>query len=192
MKSLTSQENLGTLRSELKASFKSVIEKFGGDMWGLHFKVTEEVAEKFIATKVKRILVSINGSDTYHAGIMHLKTGITFINVNKVFCKKHQLNIGDHISVEITQDMSKYGMEMPEELEVALSMDPEADCFFHALTPGKQRNLIYFSSQTKSSNIRARRAWVVCDHLKLHGGNIDFKDLNQEIKIANNDAKLNG
>ena len=96
------------------------------------------------------------------------------------------------IAVVITQDQSKYGMEMPEELEVALSMDPDADDFFHALTPGKQRNLIYISSQTKSSNIRARRAWVVCDHLKSHGGKIDFKDLNQEIKIANQNAKLNG
>ena len=81
-------------------------------------------------------------------------------------------------------------MEMPEEFEVALSMDPGADTYFHSLTPGKQRNLIYFVGQTKSSNIKARRAWVVCDHLNSHKGLIDFKDLNQEIKEANNNAKL--
>lgn len=161
-------------------------------MWGLHFKVPADIADRFIEAKARRILVSVNGSDTFHAGLMHLKTGIKFININQVFCKKNQLMLNESISIEITEDPSKYGMAMPEEFEIALSMDPEADAYFHALTPGKQRNLIYIASQTKSSNIRARRAWVVCDHLKSHSGIIDFKDLNQEIKIANQNAKLNG
>ena len=177
---------------KLTANFQSVIEKFGGDLWGLHFKVPEDVAEMFISNKARRILVSIEGSETYHAGLMHLKTGIKFININQVFCKKHHLLPGDSIDVQISEDVSKYGMEMPEEFEIALDMDPDADAHFQALTPGKQRNLIYFASQAKSSNIRARRAWVVCDHLKSHQGIIDFKELNQEIKVANNNAKLKG
>ncbi len=180
------------MTDKLTAEFQSVIEKFGGDLWGLHFKVPEDIAEEFISKKARRILVSIGGSEPYHAGIMHLKTGIKFININQVFCKKNHLLTNDTVSVQITQDVSKYGMEMPEELEIALEMDPESDQHFQALTPGKQRNLIYFASQTKSSNIRARRAWVVCDHLKSHKGLIDFKDLNQEIKMANQNAKLNG
>lgn len=174
----------------MKESFHSVIEKFEGNLWGLHFKIPHELAELFLSAQHKRVIVEVKGGASFRAGIMFLKTGERFININQTFCKTHHLSLGSRIEGTIMPDESKYGMEMPEEFEIALTMEPEADRYFHALTPGKMRNLIYFCSQTKSSDIRTRRAWVVCSHLILHRGDIDFKGLNAEIKEANAQAKL--
>ncbi len=170
--------------------FESKLEVFGDDLWGLHFKVESDIAEQFIRGKNRRVLCSINGSEPYHAAIMHLKTGIKFVNVNKPFAKKNGIWINDTIQVELAPDDSKYGMEMPEEFEETLNQDPIAAAHFEKLSPGKQRNLIYIVSNVKSSAIRVRRAWVVTDHLVSHKGIIDFKDLNLELKEANQNARL--
>ncbi len=170
--------------------FESKLELFGDDLWGLHFKVDDEIAQKLIRGKNRRVLCSINGSHPYHAAIMHLKPGIKFVNVNKPFAKKNGIWISDKIQVELTPDNSKYGMEMPEEFQETLNQDPIAFEYFEKLTPGKQRNLIYFVGNVKSSEIKVRRAWVVTDHLVSHKGVVDFKDLNRELKEANQNARL--
>lgn len=174
----------------MKESFQSIVEKFDGNLWGLHFKLSHETAEVFLKADQKRVVVEIEGCETFRAGIMYLKSGERFINLNQTFCKTHSLIALSKVSVTLSPDESKYGMDMPEEFGVALSMEPESDRFFHALTPGNMRNLIYFCGQSKSSDIRTRRAWVVCNHLISHRGEIDFKDLNAEIKEANAQAKL--
>lgn len=71
-----------------------------------------------------------------------------------------------------------------------LDQNPEADKVFHAFTKGKQRTLIYWLNNVKSSDIRIRRALVMTDHLVNQRGNIDFKLLNVEMKTANQAAKL--
>jgi hypothetical protein len=174
----------------MKKPFQSRIEQFEGNLWGLHFKISHDLAEQFLSLKHKRVIVEVNGCEPFRAGIMFLNSGLRFININKRFCKTHDLSLGSRIEGTLSPDESKYGMEMPEEFEIALTMEPEADRYFHALTPGKMRNLIYFCNQTKSSDIRSRRAWVVCNHLISHRGEVDFKDLSAEIKEANAQAKL--
>jgi len=71
-----------------------------------------------------------------------------------------------------------------------LDQNSEADTVFHAFTKGKQRTLIYWTNNVKSSDIRIRRALVMTDHLVNQRGNIDFKLLNVEMKTANQAAKL--
>ena len=56
-------------------------------------------------------------------------------------------------------------MPMPLELEQALKLDEVANGLFHALTAGKQRNLIYLVSQVKSSEKRVKKALVILDYL---------------------------
>jgi uncharacterized protein YdeI (YjbR/CyaY-like superfamily) len=50
------------------------------------------------------------------------------------------------IPVRIERDHSEFGHEVPEELQVLLDQDEEGNAFFRALTPGKQRSLIYLVS----------------------------------------------
>ena len=86
---------------------------------------------------------------------------------------------------QMEKDESKYGIPMPEEMQEALYMDPEADQLFHKLTPGKQRSLLYIIGKPKSSNKRIEKAIVILEHLKTQGGKVDFKQLNIDFKEAN-------
>ena len=71
---------------------------------------------------------------------------------------------------------------MPEEMAEVLESDPEGDELFHALTPGKQRNLLYIIGKVKSSELRIHKALVVVEHLKTQGGKINFSQLYDELK----------
>ncbi len=170
----------------MKEKFTSVIAKFDGNLWGTHVEVDNEVVKPLLKSDTKRIICSINGSRHFHCALMSMGNGRWFININKTFCRENHLLVGDKVTVEIERDTSKYGMEMPGELEEMLNQDHLAHEYFEKLTPGKQRNLIHFVASIKSSEIRIRRALVVANHLTSHRGLIDFKDLNQEIKEANN------
>jgi len=93
------------------------------------------------------------------------------------------LNIGDQVSMTVVGDESVYGMPLPEEFAVIWEIDQDAHTYFHALTPGKQRNLIYIVNKVKSLNIRARKATIIMEHLKINNGKLDFKMLNESLKV---------
>lgn len=174
----------------MKANFTSQLEQFDGNLWGRHIKVSIEIVQPFLLAQKKRVLCSVKGSSPIHCALLSLGNGEWFINLNKAFCNENNLRLGEKVKIEIEIDRSKYGMEMPEELEVMLNQDGPASTYFEALTPGKQRGLIHFVASIKSSDIRIRRAVVVAKHLTSHSGKIDYKDLNQEIKEANNLGKF--
>lgn len=92
--------------------------------------------------------------------------------------------------IELEKDMTKYGTAMSDEFAVVLEQDQEGSAIFHRLTPGKQRTLIYFSDNVKSSDIKIRRALVVMRHLVESQGELDYKRLNVMVKEANQSAKL--
>ena len=70
------------------------------------------------------------------------------------------------MEVTIELDNSKYGMEMPEELEALLEQDHEGERRFEMLTPSKQRYIIHYVSQVKSSQLKIDRAIMLINNLK--------------------------
>ncbi|MBE62878.1 MAG: hypothetical protein CMB89_11005, partial [Flammeovirgaceae bacterium] len=68
--------------------------------------------------------------------------------------------------------------------------DKLASEFFHDLTPGKQRNLIYIISKVKNTDSRINKALAIIDHLTERNGKLDFKLLNEKIKEYNQRGKL--
>ena len=105
-----------------------------------------------------------------------------FITLNKEIAKTLKLYQGDKIQVELSVDDSKYGMEICPEFEELLEMDKEGSDLFHALTPGKQRNLIHIATLPKSQEIRIRKSLIILDYLRMKGGKLDFRELNQCLK----------
>lgn len=85
----------------------------------------------------------------------------------------------------MTKDTSDYGMPMPDELNEVLAQDYQAYEYFHALTPGKQRNLIYVINKIKSSEIKIRKSLVIADHLIANTGKLDFKMLYEALRDYN-------
>lgn len=76
-------------------------------------------------------------------------------------------------------------MEMPQVLEAVLEQDPDGSQHFHALTLGKQRNLIYLVSQVKNEQSQMKRSLAMMEHLRENRGELNFKMLNELIKRYN-------
>jgi hypothetical protein len=150
---------------------------------GWHFLVVKKtVCDKFgFPDKFRRVLCSINGSEAFHCAL--LPSGDEFyIIVNKKRRDALGIVAGDRVDVLLEKDESEYGLPMPEEVREVLTQDPEGDQLFHALTPGKQRSMIYWLTRTKDIDRRIHETLIFLEHLKNNDGKIDSKKLQQEMK----------
>ena len=162
--------------------FKSKLERFATVLWDQHILVPEEVALNF---KSHRIVCKLNDEVEYQCALTSKGDGTWFIRVNKKHREKLKLQLGDEVQAEIRKDDSKYGLPLPVEMEVLLDQDLEFNQFFHALTPGKQRNLLYVVGQPKTSQTRINKAIVIAHHLVSRKGKLDFRILNEDFKAHN-------
>jgi len=151
--------------------------------FGWHFLVIpSKIANRFPTDgKTRRVICSINGSEEFQCALMPWGD-IFYIIVNKK--RRDQLGIeaGDTVSVELVSDESKYGLPMPEEFQEVLKQDSEGDLLFHALTPGKQRSMLYYLGNIKDIDKRIHAALIFIDHLKDNDGKIVSKKLMDELK----------
>lgn len=165
--------------------FTAILEKFDSPLWGFHIVVPDAVARVFISEGIKRVVCTLNGTREFQCALMPKGDGSWFININKDIRDTLGLKPGSPVEASLRKDESQYGLPMPEELAELLKLDEEGSRLFHALTPGKQRNLIYISGSPKTSETRLKKAVVVIEHLKVNGGKINFKQLNEDLKDAN-------
>ncbi len=170
----------------IQMDFATTLERFkNSPLWGYYLPVTDEVVELFVEGNNRRVICRINNETEIRAAIMFSKSR-PFIMLNKALVDKLGLMEGEAVSIHLEKDTSEYGMEMPEELGELLMQDEDGSKYFHALTPGKQRSLIYIVSKVKNTNSRLNKALAIVQHLKDMKGNIDYKGLNETIKYYNN------
>lgn len=170
--------------------FTAFLENFNTALWGHHIVVPAEFAQPFLDGNDRRVVCTLNGTESFQCALMPKGDGRFFININKKLRDKLQLHEGKQVSVKLEKDTSEYGLPMPEEFAELLAQDETGHRLFHALTPGKQRNLLYIVGSPKTSDTRLKRAVVVTEHLKANGGKIDFKRLNEDLKAANRGGLL--
>ncbi|EAQ40955.1 YdeI/OmpD-associated family protein [Polaribacter sp. MED152] len=80
--------------------------------------------------------------------------------------KELQINLGDSFTMQLFEDTSKYGVDVPEELEEVFLTDFEAFTIFETLTKGKQRSIIYGVKRFKTSQQKIDKALILCENLK--------------------------
>ncbi|MFY0594449.1 DUF1905 domain-containing protein [Roseivirga sp.] len=164
--------------------FETTLEHFDWNIWGYHLPVNQEITKKMSSENHRRVKCVLNGSITVFCALMPIDNG-SYILVNKTNRTKLNLDIGDRVEVAIEKDTSEYGIPIPESLLVLLDQDDVGSKYFHALTPGKQRSLIYLVSKVKSVDKQINKGLAVLDHLKDVQGKLDFKMLNEKIKYYN-------
>ena len=172
--------------------FKGILKAFeeNGLGYGLHIVIPNDIFEKMLQLAPdKRIKCTLNNEMTVSRA-MSPKGDINYILLNKDVLKKCKLEIGDEVSVELQPDVSKYGIDITEEMEEVLFSDPEGSDLFHKLTPGVQRSLIYIINKIKSSQLRIERSFVILEHLKKMKGKVDGKILQQDFKEFRNKMKF--
>lgn len=168
-----------------KWKFKSSIGTLESNVYNLHIKVPKKIHDEISKDGSKRVLCTVNKFDYFHAGLLPTGTGDYFIMLNKARMKAFKLEIGMAIDICLEKDTSKYGMKMPEEFQEVLDTDEEGSEWFEKLTDGKKRNLIHLVATPKSADLKITKALIIIDHLKANKGKIDFKLLNEAMKVKN-------
>lgn len=136
--------------------------------------------------KDKRIICRLESGFEWHCALMPLGDGDYYINVSKEIRQANDLAEGyERVVIQLRKDESEYGMPVPEELIELWAMDEESYTVFNALTPGKQRSLLYQIGKPKGSETRLKKAIQIMDYLKSTGGKLDFRELNEYIKTHN-------
>ncbi len=157
--------------------FISVLEKSGNRIWGCHLGVPDRIAAQLTDSGSRRVVCTLNGSPEFQRALLPHGEGSFVITVNKSLQAGLRLAIGMRVEVTLRNDESTYGLPMPAELEELLRQDKEGDRLFHALTPGKRRNLLYIVGAVKNEQSRAARAVAVITHLKHNHGRVNFRQL---------------
>lgn len=166
-----------------KVRFETTLTSYGEGMW-VFIPVTPAIAAKlgFPDKKFRRVVCTINGRSAFQCALMPSGAGEYIISVNKKKREDLGIRVGDAIKVELARDDSKYGLPMPEEFREVLAQDPEGDRLFHALTPGKQRSLLYQANQKTNVDLRIHRALAIVEHLKENDGNVVWQKLGDDLK----------
>lgn len=166
-------------------TFKSVLREKISNVYGLHFFVPIEVVTYFKKKDVARFLIRFNNSKPYPRAILSAGEDRYYIYLSKAVQKETKIRIGEEVEISMEPDLSEYGMPLPEELEEGFFQMPLAKDWFHQLTPGKQRNLIYMVAKPKRAETRAKKAYQILSYLESVNGKLDFKELMAYFKETN-------
>lgn len=158
-----------------------------GDIYYTVFPIPAQVVAPLLARPENpfRVIINVNGQGLIHSGLMPDGKGNYFVTVSKNIRQRFGLKEGDEVRLTIHPDDSDYGMPLPEELAELWALDEEAKRLFHALTPGKQRGLIYQVDKPKGAATRVKKAVQIHEYLKQSGGILDYKELNAFMKADN-------
>lgn len=165
----------------MKFQFSAPLEAAKTKLFNWQLRVPADVTAAFLASPSKRRVVCVlNGQDPHQCALTPVGDGVYVIKVNQKRIKQLDLAEGKKVELELFPDDSKYGLPMPEEMAAALGEDPEGDKWFHALTPGKLRTLLYIVGQGHDSDNRLWRAVQILEHLKARSGKLDYKELHYD------------
>ena len=170
-----------------EARFTAVLERSDNKLWGCHFEVPAKIVRRLSADGSRRVRCRLNEGAEYQCAMLPHGNGTFVITVNKALRDSLGLTYGAEVQVALHRDESRYGLPMPEEFNELLEQDEAGSALFHALTPGKQRTLLYIINGAKREDRRVSRALTVIRHLKRNKGKIDFRQLTADMK-ANHDA----
>ena len=165
-------------------TLETTLETFEWAIWSFHFPINKATTQIFGDKKPSRVECLINGKINIKCGLMPVGEG-SYIMVNKKIRHELGLKEGDTVELELKEDTSTYGAEIPESLQVMLDQDEQGSKYFHALTPGKQRSLIYIVSKVKSVDKQINKSLAILEHLRDVQVKLDFKLLNDKIKYYN-------
>lgn len=163
---------------------KSYLKNFEWAIGYYHFPIDKRTTDLLSSEGHKRVVCWVNDKVKMHCALMPLGEG-SFIMVNKKIRKELGIHDGDQVSLRLEKETAPFGMPMPETFEMVFSQDEQAFQYFKALTPGKQRSLIYIVSKLKNIDKQINKSLAIAEHLIDVKGKLDYKLLNQKIKDFN-------
>ena len=146
-------------------------ERFEVTIEGTHgIVLPDSIVAPFVKKGLKRVkfMAFFEGKEIRFHGAVHSYLGKNMVSFGKRYQKELGVYPSDYFELQMFEDTSKYGVEMPEEFSAVLESDPEAFENFEKLTDGKKRSLIYYIIRFKNSQTRIDKALIIAENLK-HG-----------------------
>ena len=142
--------------------------------------IPDAIGLSFRNAKQQRVAIkaSFNASEISFHGKLHYVKEQFIISFGKRYQKELGVTLQDFFTLQLFEDTTKYGVEMPEEFAAVLESDPEAFERFEALSNGKKRSLIYFIIRIKNVQTRVDKALNISENLKR-----GITDLKEVIKV---------
>jgi hypothetical protein len=163
---------------EFKIIYSTPIQKLEHLVSMRYLEVPANIVKKLGGKFNVRLLCTVNKKITFQGGIVALGKGSGYISFNLKRMKEIGVKDGDVVEVKLEPDPSKYGMEVPEELNELFKQDKEGKKRFDGLSPGKQRYIIHYVSAVKNTQKRVDRAILLIENLKkLPKGKENFRDM---------------
>ncbi len=151
---------------------KSKLAKTGNNQH--YIPIPEAAAATLLKRFGKRVVCTINKVDI-HCAVMGNATKGFYIGAGKSTRQKIKAETNDPLLLEFKKGDTKHQALVSEELQEVLSTDPEGQERFDALTPGRQRSIIFHVGKAKQSDTRINRILKIVENLKL--GKKDLREL---------------
>ncbi|HSI08031.1 MAG TPA: YdeI/OmpD-associated family protein [Rariglobus sp.] len=129
--------------------------------------VPEDVAAKFKAAGVRRLVAVINGHTCKRALQNHADGG-SFIIVGGDLLKTCGLKLRSAATVSLTPDPEPDALDMPEAFALVLEQDDEARARWETFPIGRQRSLLHYISSAKQEATQIKRSWELAEKIRTH------------------------
>lgn len=132
-------------------------------------EIPESIALPFYEKGHKRVQLMASSKDQtllVHVALRKVK-GNFVVYFGKRNWKSMGLELGDSLILQLQEDNTKYGVEMPEALQAVLDSDWDAYEIFKSLTDGKKRSIIYFIRRYKNPQTQVDKSLLLCERLKM-------------------------
>lgn len=146
-----------------------ISEKFTVHIEGTHSVIVpDDVGSAFAKAGHTRVAVKAFFKEKefdFH-GKLHLYKERYQISFGKRYQKALGVFPSDFFELQLIEDQSKYGVEVPESFQAVLDSDPEGAEIFETLTPGRKRGLIYYISRIKTPQNQVDKTLIIFENLK--------------------------
>ena len=145
-------------------------QKFEVTLVGTHgLVIPDAIAQSFVNAGHSRVAIKafFDGNEISFHGKLHQYLGRFLISFGKRYQKELSVFPSDYFELQLFENTSKYGVDMPEEFQAVLDSDFEAFEGFEKLTDGKKRSLIYHILRIKNSQIRLDKALIISENIKM-------------------------
>ena len=129
--------------------------------------VPDDVAAKFKAAGVRRLIAVINGHTCKRALQNHADGG-SFIIVGGDLLKTCGLKLRSTATVSLTPDPEPDALDMPEAFALVIEQDNEARARWETFPIGRQRSLLHYISSAKQEATQIKRAWELAEKIRTH------------------------
>ena len=137
--------------------FEAVMERMERIGGSFYLQFPWNVEELFGTKASVRILGTYNGVKVDRALLPH-GDGTHYLLISLELAKKCKLVLGEKVKVEFIKHPNPTEIEVPEELEAALDLVPDAWEKYSKLNPGMQRSIVYWINSGKRPETREKRA----------------------------------